>query len=131
LFPGFTEADCNPDIGDSAITETVGWGGCAMAAAPAVVQFTGAGSVRQAVAVTREMAEITVSQSPHYRIPALEFEGVPSGIDVRKVIATGITPVINTGIAHRRAGIGQVGAGTVRAPLEVFRKALAALAAGH
>lgn len=131
LFPGFTDADCNPDIGDSAITETVGWGGCAMAAAPAVVQFTGAGSVRQAVAVTREMAEITVSQSPHYRIPALEFEGVPSGIDVRKVIATGITPVINTGIAHRRAGIGQVGAGTVRAPLEVFRQALAALASGH
>jgi hypothetical protein len=131
LFPGFTDADCNPDIGDSAITETVGWGGCAMAAAPAVVQFTGAGSVHQAVAVTREMAEITVSQSPHYRIPALEFEGVPSGIDVRKVIATGITPVINTGIAHRRAGMGQVGAGTVRAPLEVFRKALAALAAGH
>ncbi len=131
LFPGFTEADCNPDIGDSAIIETVGWGGCAMAAAPAVVQFTGAGSVRQAMAVTREMAEITVSQSPHYRIPALEFEGVPTGIDVRKVVATGITPIINTGIAHRRAGIGQVGAGTVRAPLEVFRKAVEALAIGH
>jgi hypothetical protein len=131
LFPGFTEADCNPDIGDSAIIETVGWGGCAMAAAPAVVQFTGAGSVRQAMAVTREMAEITVSQSPHYRIPALEFEGVPTGIDVRKVVATGITPIINTGIAHRRAGIGQVGAGTVRAPLEVFRQAVEALAIGH
>ncbi len=129
LFPGFTEADCNPDIGDSAITETVGWGGCAMAAAPAVVQFTGAGSVRQALTMTREMAEITVSQSPHYRIPALEFEGVPTGIDVRRVVATGITPIINTGIAHRRAGVGQVGAGTVRAPLEAFRQALEALAA--
>ncbi len=128
LFPGFTEGDCNPDIGDSAITETVGWGGCAMAASPAVVQFTGAGSVREAVAVTREMAEITVSQSPHYRIPALEFEGVPTGIDVRRVIATGITPVINTGIAHKRAGIGQVGAGIVRAPLAAFRAALEALA---
>jgi uncharacterized protein DUF1116 len=129
LFPGFTQDDCNPDIGDSAIIETVGWGGCAMAAAPAVVQFTGAGSVRQAVTTTREMAEITVSQSPHYRIPALEFEGVPTGIDVRRVVATGITPVINTGIAHRRAGLGQVGAGTVRAPLEAFQNALEALAA--
>lgn len=128
LFPGFTQDDCNPDIGDSAIVETVGWGGCAMAAAPAVVQFTGAGSVRQAVTTTREMAEITVSQSPHYRIPALEFEGVPTGIDVRRVVATGITPVINTGIAHRQAGIGQVGAGIVRAPLEVFQTALEALA---
>lgn len=128
LFPGFTDADCNRDIGDSAITETVGWGGSAMAAAPAVVEFTGAGSVQQAVAITREMGEITVSRSPHYRIPALEFEGVPTGIDVRRVVATGITPVINTGIAHRRAGIGQVGAGTVRAPLEAFREALRALA---
>jgi Protein of unknown function (DUF1116) len=131
LFPGFTQDDCNPDIGDSAIVETVGWGGCAMAASPAVVQFTGAGSVRQAVTTTREMAEITVSQSPHYRIPALEFEGVPTGIDVRRVVATRITPVINTGIAHRRAGIGQVGAGTVRAPLEVFQQALEALAAAR
>lgn len=128
LFPGFSEADCNPDIGDSAIAETVGWGGCAMAASPAVVQVTGAGSVREAVAVTREMAEITVSQSPHYRIPALDFEGVPTGIDVRRVISTGITPVINTGIAHRHAGIGQVGVGTVRAPLAAFRAALEALA---
>ena len=127
LFPGFTEADCNRDIGDSAITETVGWGGCAMAAAPAVVEFTGAGSVQRAVALTREMGEITVSRSPHYRIPALEFEGVPTGIDVRRVVATGITPIINTGIAHRRAGIGQVGAGTVRAPLEAFQEALRVL----
>jgi hypothetical protein len=127
LFPGFTEADCNPDMGDSAITETVGWGGCAMAAAPAVVRFVGAGSVRQAVAITREMAEITVGQSPHYRIPALEFEGVPTGIDVRRVVATGITPVINTGIAHRQAGVGQVGAGVVRAPLACFADAVRAL----
>ncbi len=131
LFPGFTDADCNRDIGDSAITETVGWGGSAMAAAPAVVEFIGAGSVQRAVALTREMGEITVSRSPHYRIPALEFEGVPTGIDVRRVVATGITPVINTGIAHRQAGIGQVGAGTVRAPLEAFREALRTLAGTH
>lgn len=131
LFPGFTEADCNPDIGDSAIMETIGMGGCAMAAAPAVVQFIGGASVREAVAITREMAEIAVSASPHYRIPALEFEGVPVGIDVRRAVATGITPVINTGIAHRHAGVGQVGAGTVRAPLAAFRDALKALAAGR
>lgn len=129
LFPGFREADCNPDIGDSAIIETIGLGGCAMAAAPAVVQFIGGRSVREAAAITREMAEITVSASPHYRIPALEFEGVPAGIDVRRVVATGITPVINTGIAHRRAGVGQVGAGTVRAPLAAFKAAVTVLAA--
>lgn len=128
LFPGFADADSNPDIGDSAITETVGLGGFAMAAAPAVVQFTGVVSVREAVRITREMAEITISTSPHYRVPALEFEGVPVGIDVRKVVATGITPIINTGIAHKEAGVGQIGAGTVRAPLAVFREALVALA---
>lgn len=99
-----------------------------MAAAPAVVQFTGVASVREAVRITREMAEIAVGASPHYRIPALEFEGVPTGIDVRRVVATGITPLINTGIAHRQAGVGQIGAGTVRAPLAAFREALVALA---
>lgn len=128
LFPGFTDADCNPDIGDSAIMETIGLGGCAMAAAPAVVQFVGGASVRDALMMTRDMAEIAVSASPHYRIPQLEWDGVPTGIDVRRVISTGITPVINTGIAHRRAGVGQVGAGTVQAPLAVFRDALVALA---
>jgi len=129
LFPGFAASDCNPDIGDSAIAETIGLGGMAMAASPAVVQFTGGVSVREAVAITREMGEICAGPSPHYRVPALEFEGVPSGIDVRRVVATGITPVINTGIAHRRAGVGQVGAGTVRAPLDVFRAAVVAMAA--
>lgn len=128
LFPGFTAADCNPDIGDSAILETVGWGGFAMAAAPAVVQFTGGRSVQEAVTVTREMGEICIGRSPHYRISALDFEGVPTGIDVRRVVATGIVPVITTGIAHRRAGIGQVGAGVVRAPLACFVDAVRALA---
>ncbi|HYM69137.1 MAG TPA: DUF1116 domain-containing protein [bacterium] len=131
LFPGFTAADCNPDLGDSAITETIGLGGGAMAASPAVVRFVGGASVREALAVTREMGEICAGTSPHYRVPALEFDGVPTGIDVRRVVATGIAPVINTGIAHRRAGVGQVGAGTVRAPLGAFRAAVAALAAAR
>ncbi|HLJ62389.1 MAG TPA: DUF1116 domain-containing protein [bacterium] len=131
LFPGFTEADCNPDLGDSAITETIGLGGVAMAASPAVVRFVGGASVREALAVTREMGEICAGTSPYYRVPALEFAGVPTGIDVRRVVATGIAPVINTGIAHRRAGVGQVGAGTVRAPLGAFRDAVAALAAAR
>jgi hypothetical protein len=102
-----------------------------MAAAPSVVQFTGVASVRDAVRITREMAEITVGASPHYRIPALEFEGVPTGLDVRKVVATGITPLINTGIAHRDAGVGQIGAGIVRAPLAAFRDAVVVLAAAR
>jgi hypothetical protein len=131
LFPGFTDADCNPDLGDSAITETIGLGGVAMAASPAVVGFVGGASVRDALAVTREMGEICAGTSPHYRVPALEFDGVPSGIDVRRVVATGIAPVINTGIAHRRAGVGQIGAGTVRAPLGAFRAAVAGLAAAR
>jgi hypothetical protein len=127
-FPGYSEADANPDLGDSAITETAGLGGFAMAAAPAMVQFVG-GTAEQAQAFTREMAEITLTLNPAFPVPSLNFIGTPTGIDVRKVVETGITPVINTGIAHKAPGVGQVGAGIVRAPLACFEHALLALAA--
>jgi hypothetical protein len=127
-FPGFTAADANPDLGDSTIVETMGLGGFAMAAAPAVAGFVGAGGAAEAINHTRTMGEITYGQNPHWTIPALDFAGVPTGIDIRKVVDSGITPVINTGIAHREPGIGQVGAGIVRAPLACFQQALVALA---
>jgi len=120
LFLGsYTQADANPDIGDSAITETYGLGGFAMAAAPAITRV-GGGSARTALETTLEMYEITVAENPNHQVPALDFRGTPTGIDVRRVVETGIQPVINTGIAHREAGVGQVGAGLVRAPLEPF-----------
>ena len=127
-FPGFTEADANPDMGDSTIVETVGLGGFAMAAAPAVVGFVGAGSAAEADGYTRRMYEITLARNPEWTIPALDFAGVPTGIDARRVVATGIPPTINTGIAHREPGIGQVGAGVVRAPMDCFVQALEGLA---
>src|SRR5262245_120764 len=126
-FPGFSAADANPDMGDSAIVETVGLGGFAMAAAPAVVGFVGAGSAAEAATFTHRMREITIAQNPHWTIPALNFAGVATGIDVRLVVETGIAPTINTGIAHREPGVGHVGAGVVRAPLACFAAALAAL----
>jgi hypothetical protein len=126
-FGGYSRADGNADIGDSAITETVGLGGFCMAAAPAVVPYVGAGGFGDALAITREMGEITVARNPDFAIPALDFEGAPTGIDVRRVAATGIEPIINTGIAHREAGVGQVGAGTVRAPVACFEQAVLAL----
>jgi hypothetical protein len=128
FFPGFTKADANPDIGDSAITETNGLGGFAIAAAPAIVQFIG-GSSADAIQYTRQMYEITVSENNIYQIPCLDFRGTPTGIDVVKVIDTGILPFIDTGVAHKKAGIGQVGAGVLSAPSEPFLKAYAALAA--
>ena len=130
-FPGFTAADANPDMGDSAIVETVGLGAFAMAASPAVVRFVGAGGLRDAVRVTEEMGEITLGEHPHFRIPTLDERGTPVGIDIRKVVETGITPLINTGIAGRTPGTGQIGAGVVRAPLACFEQALAAAAAGR
>lgn len=129
-FPGFSEVDANPDLGDSAILETMGLGAFAMAGSPAVAGFLGAGTFRDALNYTSEMREITVSQNPNLPIPNLDFLGVPCGIDVRKVVETGIAPVINTGIAHKDAGVGQVGAGIVRAPLECFYLALEALVSG-
>jgi hypothetical protein len=127
-FPGYSAADANPDIGDSAILEAVGLGAFAMAAAPAVAGFVGAGGFAEALAYTRAMSEIVLGQNRNWSIPALEFRGVPVGIDARRVVETGIAPAINTGIAHRRAGVGQVGAGVARAPLACFEKALGALA---
>ena len=125
-FPGFSAADANPDMGDSAILEAVGLGAFSMAAAPAVAGFVGAGGFAEALAMTRAMAEICSARHPQWRIPALEFAGAPVGIDARRVVESGIAPAINTGIAHRRAGVGQVGAGVARAPLACFESALVA-----
>jgi hypothetical protein len=127
FFPGYTIEDANPDLGDSAITETLGLGGFAMAASPAITQFVG-GTPYDALATTRSMRRITVRPHPAYSIPSLNFTGTPSGIDVLKVLDTGVLPVINTGIAHRLAGIGQIGAGIVTAPPEVFLQAVRGLA---
>jgi len=126
-FPGFSAEDANPDMGDSTIVETIGLGGFAMAAAPAVAGFVGVGTPSSAADFTRTMGEITLTQNPEWTIPALDYQGVPTGIDIRLVVETVITPTINTGIAHRKPGIGQVGAGVVRAPLACFELALKAL----
>jgi hypothetical protein len=129
LFLGdFGPDDANPDIGDSAITETAGIGGFSMATAPAIVRFVG-GSVPDALATTRRMHEITLAKNPRWTIPVLEFDGAPTGIDVTAVCRTGILPQINTGMAGKEAGVGQVGAGLVTPPAEIFPKALASLAA--
>ncbi len=125
-FPQYTEKDANPDIGDSTITETAGYGGMAMAAAPAITQFVG-GTPELATRTTLEMYEITCGEHENLTIPALNFRGTPLGIDVRKVIQTGILPQINTGIAHKDPGVGMVGAGILRAPEACFREAFEAL----
>ncbi|HEX4883992.1 MAG TPA: DUF1116 domain-containing protein, partial [Casimicrobiaceae bacterium] len=128
LFLGsFGPEDANPDIGDSAITETAGIGGFAMATAPAIVALVG-GTIDDAIAYSIRMREITASENPNVTIPLLDFRGVPAGIDVRKVMQTGILPVINTAIAHREPGIGMIGAGITYPPAECFEKALVALA---
>lgn len=123
MFPGFTEEDAAPDIGDSAITETFGIGGFAMGGAPAIVQFVG-GVVKQAFDYSREMHEISVGKHQVFTLPPLDFMPTAAGIDMLKVIETGILPIINTGMAHKKAGVGQVGAGLVHPPMVCFEKAL-------
>jgi hypothetical protein len=127
-FPGFSESDANPDMGDSAIVETIGLGAFAMAASPSVVRFVGAGGFQDAVRATEQMAEICLGEHPHFRMPTMDERGTPVGIDIRKVVETGIAPMINTGIAGRIPGTGQVGAGVARAPLACFTQALEAFA---
>ena len=129
-LPGFSATDAAPDIGDSVITETAGIGGFCMAAAPAIVKFVG-GSPQDAIAYTSRMYEITLAENAAFQIPSLDFRGSPTGIDVRKVVETGILPVVNTGIAHRDPGVGMVGAGLVKPPLNCFRDAVLAFAEAY
>jgi len=129
-FPSYTAEDANPDIGDSTVTETAGYGGFAMAAAPAITQFVG-GTPQMALEATREMYEITFAEHEGFTIPALNFRGTPLGIDVRLVMETGILPKINTGIAHKKPGVGMVGAGILRAPEKCFRDAFEAFRKKH
>ena len=126
-FPGYGPEDANPDLGDSAITETCGIGGFAMAAAPAIVRFVG-GTAADALNYTREMYRITLERNPAFALPPLGFAGSPTGIDARRVVESGVQPVINTGIAHKLPGVGQIGAGIARAPLSCFADALRSLA---
>jgi hypothetical protein len=126
-FPGFTASDASGDIGDSTITETAGIGGFAMASAPAIVTFV-SGTPRDAINATLEMYEICFTEHKYFAIPPLDFRGTPTGIDIRKVVETNITPRVNTGIAHKEAGVGQIGAGLVRPPMEMFEQALLAFA---
>jgi hypothetical protein len=126
-FPGFTKEDANPDIGDSAIMETAGLGGFAIGAAPAIVQFVG-GTPQDGLNKTLSMYEITIGENNVYQVPYLNFRGTPTGIDIRKVVEKNLPPFIDTGIAHKKPGIGQVGAGLVDAPMDVFKKAVIAFA---
>jgi hypothetical protein len=126
-FPGYGPEDAAKDLGDSAITETAGIGGFAMATAPAIVQFVG-GTPDDAIANTVSMTYVTVGRNNAFTLPTLKFSGTPAGIDARRVLDTNIMPIINTGIAHKEAGVGQIGAGITRAPLDCFAKAIKALA---
>ena len=127
-FTGYDADDACPDMGDSAITETFGVGGMAMIAAPAVTRFVGAGGYEDALRTSNEMTEIVIDRNPNFTVPTWNFQGICLGIDARLVVEKGITPVINTGIANKVAGRGQIGAGTVHPPIECFEKAIVAYA---
>ncbi len=129
FFPGYTVADAAADLGDSAITETAGLGGFAMAASPAIVQFVG-GTPADATENSRRMRAITLGTNPVFTLPALNFGGTAAGIDARAVVDSAVLPIINSGIAHKQAGVGQIGAGITTAPLECFTQAVTALAEG-
>jgi hypothetical protein len=124
-LPGYNEQDAGRDMGDSAITETVGWGGFVLAGATGILSLVG-GTPEEALAYSREMREITVTAHPHFRTPILGFAGAPLGIDMRKVVQTGILPIIDTAMAHKDPGHPIIGAGLVRPPMDCFQKALIA-----
>ncbi len=124
-LPGYSAKDAGLDMGDSAIAETVGWGGFVLGGAPGILSLVG-GTPEEALAYTREMKTITITTHPTYRMPAFGFAGAPIGIDIRKVVQTGSSPIIDTAIAHKEPGYPKIGAGLVRAPMDCFKKALIA-----
>jgi hypothetical protein len=124
-FAGFAADDASGDIGDSTITETAGIGGFAMASAPAIVDFI-SGKPEDTINATLEMYQICLAEHEHFTMPPLDFRGTPTGIDALRVVTAGITPRINTGIAHKDPGVGQIGAGLVRPPMQIFEHAAAA-----
>lgn len=130
LLPGYRDEDAGLDMGDSAIAETVGWGGFVLGGAPGILGLVG-GTPEEALGYSRSMARITVGPSPVYRMPALGFAGAPTAIDIRKVVATGEAPIIDTAIAHREPGHPKIGGGLVRAPMACFEKALVAFGARY
>jgi hypothetical protein len=129
FYAGYGPDDAAPDIGDSAVLELIGLGGPAAAGSPAVAAFLG-GSMADAARATQEMQQICGAESTRFKLPTMDFRGTPVGVDVRKVVETGITPKENTGILHASDGTGQVGAGVATAPVACFREALLALREG-
>jgi hypothetical protein len=127
-FPGFTAEDGNPDIGDSTVTETIGWGGVAEAASPAVCRLVGVPTLADAIRTTEEMRAISVAENEQFQVPTLDWRGVPIGIDATRVVELGVLPMIHTGIAHKQPGRGQIGSGTVRPPMGCFTQAVQAYA---
>lgn len=121
--PGFSDKDAGFDMGDSAITETVGWGGFVLGGAAGILSLVG-GTPEEALGYTREMRTITIGSHPTYKMPVFGFEGAPIGIDIRKVVQTNTAPIIDTAIAHKEPGYPKIGAGLVRAPIDCFKKAL-------
>ena len=103
----------------------MGLGGFAAAAGPTVLRLRG-GTIKDAIEQTEEMRHICVGTNNNYPIPLLDFEGPAIGIDIRKVLETGIAPVSHGGIISKEGG--QIGAGIARLPLECFKKALYAFA---
>jgi hypothetical protein len=124
-MPGYSAADAGLDMGDSAITETVGWGGFVIGGAPGILSLVG-GTPEEALNYSREMRKVTVTTHPTYRLPILGFAGAPTGIDIRLVVQSNITPIIDTAIAHKCPGYPKIGAGLLRAPVDCFKKALIA-----
>jgi len=130
IFPGFSAQDAAPDIGDSAISESRGFGGTALSASPSQARLFGRG-LQEAVEHTRAMKAVSVAEDQMFRIPYMDFAGVPVGIDIRKVVETGTVVRIDTGIAHKDGGHGIIGTGIADAPMDAFKKALTAFAAEY
>lgn len=121
LSPQWSEKDASPYCGDSTITEVVGMGAFAGAAAPSVLRLRG-GTYQDGINQSMDMRTLTVGLNSNYPIPLLDFTGPGLAIDIRKVINTGTPVVCHGGIISKDGG--QIGAGIATFPMEVYVDAM-------
>lgn len=123
ISDGYTIDDAQPALGDSFITEVVGLGACALSAAPAISSFLGT-SQSDSENIVETMRRVCAGTSSRFVIPSGGYVGTPLGIDVSKVVSAATSPIVEYGLAHKRPGIGQIGAGLTEVPMAPFEQAL-------
>lgn len=125
FFDGFSAADAQRDLGDSAIVEAMGLGGAMAHCAPEIARTMQTDWV-QAQREGRHMRSLFVTRAPWFDPALAAPDGIGLGLCARAAAQAGGVR-IHTGIGHRDGATGWIGIGLARAPAAAFAAATEAL----